>query len=135
MEPSEIFTDIDPADGEPFNQYLGWDSPLGNLSIHTISSMFYKASPIRIWTQESSSNSSVGEVFTDYRHTFHTTQQDVTNNTHENTWRAYYKFLDSIDYVNQNTITTYMFPYWESVYESGGTDAEYSKAILGYSKM
>ena len=57
-----------------------------------------------------------------YRHTFHTTQQDASITYHENTWRAYYQLLDSIDYGNQNIITTYMFPYWESMYESGEAD-------------
>ena len=113
---SSLTSDIDPADGEPYSRYGGWDNPIANLNIAWISGNFYKGCPIRIWTQESSTENSVDEVFTDYRHTFHTTQQNVDNIQGSNTWRAYYKFLDSIDYVNQNIITTYMFPYFPTLY-------------------
>ncbi len=112
---SSLTSDINPVDEEPYSVYGDWITEY-NRNIAWISAHFYKGCPIRIWTQESSTENSVDEVFTDYRHTFHTTQQNVDNIQGSNTWRAYYKFLDSIDYVNQNIITTYMFPYFPTTY-------------------
>ena len=109
---------INPSTEEPYTKYLEWaeenntyyeEGEDGYYIEHNwelFSSFFRRTAPFRVYMNASRTEDAEIE---DYRHTFHTERQSQIGNW-VNTWRMYYRWIDGVNWTNQNVFTGYITP-------------------------